>query len=126
MKTPTGTELSTGQTIIKPTTFCRNLRAMFDINQKMDCHIGFVCRATHFHLRSIGTIRCHLTESATASLVHSLVTSHLDYCNSLLYGLPDAKVGRLQRIQNIAARIVTRSPKSSHITPVLDQHIGCQ
>ena len=39
----------------------------------------------------------------------------------LLYGLPDTKLGRLRRIQNIAARIVTRSPKSYHITPVLEQ-----
>ena len=93
---------------------------MFDINQKMDCHIGFVCRATHFYRRKIGAIRYQLTESATASLVHSLVTSGLDYCNSLLYGLPDIKLGRLQRIQNIAIRIVTRSPKSYHITPVLE------
>ena len=87
----------------------------------MDCHIDFVCRATHFHLRNIGAIRSHLTEAATSWLVHSLVTSGLDYCNSLLYGLPDSKLGRLQRIQNIAAPIVTRSPKSYHTTPVLEQ-----
>ena len=94
---------------------------MFDNNQKMDIHISSIYRATHFHLHNIGDIRSHLTDSATASLVHSLITSWLDYCNSLLYGLPDNQLNMLQRNQNIAARIVTRSPKHDHITPVLEQ-----
>ena len=72
-------------------------------------------------MRNIGAIRSHLIDSVTASLVHSLVTSRLNYFNSLLYGLPDNKLSRLQRIQNIAARIVTRLPKQDHITPVLEQ-----
>ena len=121
MKKTAGMELSIGQSSIKPSTSCKNLGAMFDNNQKMDIHISSVCRATHFHLCNIGTIRSHLTDSATVSLVHSLVTSRLDYCISLLYGLPDTQLRRLQRIQTIAARIVTRSPKQNHITPVLEQ-----
>ena len=121
MKAPAGMELSVGQSSIKPSTSCRNLGAIFDNNQKMDIHISSVCRVTHFHLRNIGAIRSHLTDSATASLVHLLVTSRLDYCNSLLYGLPDNQLNRLQHIQNIAARIVTRAPKHDHITPVLEQ-----
>ena len=72
-----------------------------------------------FHFRSIGAIRKHLTDSSTTKLVHSLITTQLDYCNSLLYGLSDSKIQRLQKIQNIAARILTRSPKTCHITPVL-------
>ena len=81
-----------------------------------------VCRATHFHLRNIGAI-FDLTSLIlhTASLIHSLVTSWLDCCNSLLYGLPDNQLNRLQCIQNIAAWIVTRPPKQDHITPVLEQ-----
>ena len=59
--------------------------------------------------------------NSVVQLIHSLVTSRLDYCNSLLYGLPDTKLNRLQRMQNIAARIVTRSPKFCHITPILKE-----
>ena len=121
MKALAGMELSIGQSSIKPSTSCRNLGAMFDNNQKMDIHISSVCRAAYFHVRNIGAIQSHLIDSVTASLVHSLITSRLDYCNLLLYGLPDNKLSRLQRIQNIAARIVTRSPKQDHITPVLEQ-----
>ena len=50
-----------------------------------------------------------------------VISSKLDYCNALLYGLPDAQLQRLQRAQNTAARIVTRTKKSEHITPVLKQ-----
>ena len=57
----------------------------------------------------------------SAQIVHALVTSRLDYCNSLLYDLPDVRIQRLQRIQNIACRIVSRSPKSDHITPLLKE-----
>ena len=51
--------------------------------------------------------------------MHAFVTSKLDTCNSLLYGLPKSQLSRLQRIQNTAARIVTRSRREDHITPVL-------
>ena len=56
---------------------------------------------------------------AAQLLVHVLATSKLDYCNSLLYGLPKYPINQLQRVQNAVARVVTVSPKSCHITPVL-------
>ena len=65
--------------------------------------------------------RKYLNKSSTEKLVNSLVTSNLDYCNSLLYGLPSSKLNRLQRIQNTAARIIMRTRKYDHITPVLKQ-----
>ena len=87
----------------------------------MDVHINSVCRNTHFHLRNIGSIRHLLTKSAVAQIVHALVTSRLDYCNSLLYGIPDTRLQRLQRIQNIVCRIVCRAPKQVHVTPLLKE-----
>ena len=52
-------------------------------------------------------------------LVVSLLLSHIDYCNSLLAGLPQSLVGKLQRVQNCAARLVVRAPPHAHITPIL-------
>ena len=54
------------------------------------------------------------TTKATA-----LVRSRLDYCNSLYHGLPITQIKRLQHIHNGLARVVTRTPKHFHITPVL-------
>ena len=51
--------------------------------------------------------------------MHAFVFSKIDYCNSLLHGLPTTSVKHLQRIQNIAARILSRTKKFDHITPVL-------
>ena len=62
-----------------------------------------------------------VTQDAAEKLVHGtrkLVTSRPDYCNSVLYGLPSSAITQLQRVQNWAARIVTRSHKFDHIVPV--------
>ena len=83
-------------------------------------HITTVCRASHFHLRNIGSIRRYLTPETCATIVHSLISSKLDYCNSLPIELPETQINRLQRIQNSAARIVSRWPRHEHITPVLE------
>ena len=50
---------------------------------------------------------------------HALISCRLDYCNSLLYNVPTHKTDRLQRLQNQCARILTKSPRREHITPVL-------
>lgn len=49
----------------------------------------------------------------------SLVTSRLNYKNALLYGISVSSVSRLQKIQNNTARLISRTKKSDHITPVL-------
>ena len=64
-------------------------------------------------------LRNLLTFKFTAQLVHALITTRLDFCNSILYNLPKNKIERLQRIQNKAARMLKCSPCRNHITPVL-------
>ena len=78
-----------------------------------------MCKSAFYHLRKIRLIRKHLTFDAAQLLVQALVTSKLDYCNSLLYGLPKNVIKPLQRVQNAAARVVTLSPKFCDITLVL-------
>jgi len=112
-------ELHIGQEQIKSSTACKSLGVQLDQYINMEIQVKNTCRAIHFHLRNIRMVRDLLTPEATAQLVHSLITSRLDYCNSLLYGLPDVRTGPLRRVQNIAARLVTGTPTRDHITPVL-------
>ena len=53
--------------------------------------------------------------------MHAFVTPMLDFCNSLLYGIPKHVLKRLQSVQNAAARVVTLARKRDHITPVLKE-----
>ena len=52
-------------------------------------------------------------------ILHSLISSRLDFGNSLLYNLPNSQIAQLQKLQNAAARIISLSSKHSHITPIL-------
>ena len=108
-----------GDSTIVPSLSCRNLGATFDNHLSMVKHVETVCKSMLFHLRNILSIRSLLTDSAASQLVHSLVTSRLDYCNSLLYGIPTYLCKKLQRVQNVAARILTQSEPFCHIQPVL-------
>ena len=108
-----------GNEVVLPSTSCKSLGVMFDQHIHMDAQISHICQTTHFHLRNIRAIRDLLPQPAVEQLIHSLVTSRFDYCNSLLNGVPEYKLARVQRIQNVAARIVTRCPYRDHISPVL-------
>ena len=78
-----------------------------------------MCKGSYFQLRNIGLIRKYLSSDTAAQLVHAFVTSRLDYANSLLYGVPDIHLDKLQRVQNTAARVISLTRKYDHITPVL-------
>ena len=97
----------------------RNLGAMFDSLLIMAPHVKSVVKKSSFHLRNIGKARHVLTEDATKTVMQSLVMSRLDYCNALLIGIQQDLIAKLQRLQNSAARIVSRTRKYEHITPVL-------
>ena len=74
---------------------------------------------THTHLRNISKIRHVLSQKDAKKLVHAFVTSRLDYCNSLLSGSSSKSLETLQLVQNSAARVLTRTRKRDHISPVL-------
>ena len=77
-----------GSSEIKPTLVVRNLGAMLDSKMDMEQHINSVCQSCYCQIRQIEHVRKFLTSDATKMLVNSLVTSRMDYCNVLLYGVP--------------------------------------
>ena len=92
-----------------------NIGVIFDEYLSMVPQVTAMCKSAFYHLRKISLIRKHLTFDATQLLVHALITSKLDYCNSLLYGLPKHVTKQLQRVQNAAARNLFLSHPSSVI-----------
>ena len=98
-----------------------SLGVIVDKHMTFDAQIDHVCKSSINHLRNLFRIRRYLDVSAASTVIHAFITTRLDYCNHLYFGLPRYKVKKLQQIQNIAARYVTCARKYDHITPVLEQ-----
>ena len=110
-----------GDSTISPVECVRNLGVQIDQHLTMDKQVTAVCKACNFHLYRLSSIRRYITTDAARSVVQALITSRLDYCNSLLANLTNTQMKRLKSIQYKAARLVTRTPLREHITPVLKQ-----
>ena len=89
------------------------------------CSIVAVFKRDIFVITSIcqgeTSVKLHLSQDCLVTVIHAFVTSPMDYCNSLMYGLPQCQISKLQRVQNAAARIVFDLSKFCHITPALRQ-----
>ena len=119
MKNSSNINVLVGENSVNSTCHVKNLGAVFDCYLNMDKFIDLKCKTIVYYIRSISKIRKYLTREATESLVNAYITSRLDYCNSLLYGLPKSQIFRLQKLQNMAARLVCVKSKWQHITPSL-------
>ena len=84
-----------------------------------EAHIGNVLRTCFFHLRQLKAIRNCIPLDTAKTLVNAFVVMMLDYCNSLLAGVPSCQFDRLQSVFNAAARLVCRFSWYDHITPLL-------
>ena len=94
----------------------KNLGVVMDEILSFNDYINKICKKANFAIRSIGHIRRYLPYEELKMLVNSLVISRLDHCNSVLYGIPKYHRDKLQRIQNIAARMITGTRSTDHNT----------
>jgi len=60
-----------------------------------------------------------MSTEAVKTLVQAFISCHLDYCNSLIYGIAEGLMSRLQSVQNAAERLVSGARRYDRITPVL-------
>ena len=104
---------------INPVKVVCNLGAWFDSHFSMSTHICTSCIAAFFWLNKIKRISQFLPRDKLKMVLHAFVTSRIDYCNGLLYGLPDCEIAKLQRVQNAAARLLMSCKKYEQITPIL-------
>ena len=112
-----------GDSVICKSSSVRNLGVVFDDNATMSKQVTNICKSASYSLWRLGKIRHLLSDKTAEKLIHALVSSRLDYCNSLLTGIQDYNLSKLQAIQNSAARLLLRIRKRDrlHMTPVLKQ-----
>ena len=107
-----------GEVDVIPVHSAKNLGSCFDSHMNMVTHITKTSSSVLFYLYNFRHIRKYLTNECTEKLIHAFITSRLDYCNSLLYGVPDYHLQKNQRVMNASARLIFCAPKHCHITPL--------
>ena len=104
----------------KPSECVKNLGVLFDSELDFIPHIRNTTKIGFYHLKNIARVRPFLSLASTEVLMHAFISSRIDYCNALLSGLPKKSISQLQLLQNSAARVLTKTRRREHITPVLD------
>ena len=97
---------------VERTDKMRCLGVWFDSILSFKFHVSEKCKIAFLNIRNIRSIRRFITVEICKVLVVSLVLSHINYCNALLYGLPDCTLSKLQRVQNVAAKLVLQRRRS--------------
>ena len=106
-------------TDVKFTAYARDLGVYIDNNLSMKKHISHICKVCYFELRRLSAMKQYLPSESLVQLISCFVLSRLDYCNSVLAGLPNSSLKKLQKVQNSAARLILDKSKREHITPLL-------
>lgn len=114
-------KLSIGETYVTPSQNARNLGVIFDKEMNLNKHISNSIKSLYFHLRTIGKIRRYFDQNTCKTVVASIITSRLDYCNSLLSTAPQKQIHRLQMFQNNAARLINRHKRRDGIHDLLNE-----
>jgi len=82
-------------------------------------HVKNTTKCCFYNLHNLFKIRRFLSEDPAKTMVRTLITSKLDYCNSILNGLPNTTLEFLVRVQKAAARLISNKTKFQHISPVM-------
>ena len=112
-----------GETQLVPCESAKNLGVVFDSTLSFRPHIDAVVKACNFHIRNLYMIRDFVSRKNLIALVHSLIISKVDYCNSLLVGLPNVTLKKIQSVLNRAARLIFNlQPRIPTTTSLIELH----
>ena len=114
-----GTRIRVADSDITFSVQLKSLGVTLDQNLSFDQHVSNIVKASNYNIRALRHIRPMLDKTVANTIVCSIVSTRLDYCNSLLYGTSVRNIQRLQRIQNSIAHVVSGARKRDHIRPVL-------
>ena len=107
-------------TVTAATNVC-NLGVHFDHHLDMNSQIAHVISACSYHLRNINHLSLYFPTTTKEHVINALITSRIDYCNSLLYNTSANNISRLQRMHNAAARLILYRPRTDRATPLRTQ-----
>jgi len=110
--------LQVGTSDIQPSSVVRDLGLYMDSELTMKEHVAKIAAACFYNIRGLRQVRLRIGQEVTQQLVLALI---MDYCNSVLAGLPTSTLQPLQRVQNAAARLVFGLSRSDYVTPTLIQ-----
>ena len=105
-----------------PNDFVKILGVIFDDRLNLEKHINRVVSTCYGNLRNLGRIASKLTKPLKIQLVHSLILSHIDYCNALFYNLPEYLLHKLTKVLYSAVRFIfglCGSALRKHMLPYL-------
>jgi len=97
----------------------RNIGILMDRTLTGERQVNHTCRLAYAQLKSLSRIKCFVDNESLEMIMHALITTRIDYCNSLYYGINGRLVHKLQTLQNACARLLTNASRFDHITPVL-------
>jgi len=104
---------------IKPSDCVKSLSVLIDSMISFNQHVNNICKSSYYHIKALCHIRKLLSGDAARTTACAMVVGRLDYCNAVIYGSSSMNIDKLQRIQNTLARVVSKTHRRDHITPVL-------
>ena len=117
-------ELEPGKEAIETSKVVKSLGVLFDEHLTFEDHINSLINCSNMHLRNLRVIASKLDYELKRQLIHCLVFSKLDYCNGLLYDLPERLIKKLQKVQNSCVRFLFGKKvigKWGHVSPFLKE-----
>ena len=85
----------------------------------LEKQVSSTLKSCFTHLKNIGYLDRYSNFDSRKTLINTMFTSRLNYANAIFQGLPFIQIKRLQRLQNLAARLVTDKKKHAYIYPIL-------
>ena len=104
---------------MEPAESVKNLGVILDAENSTQRHVANLYRISYYHLRELRRVRRYLNYKTAVKVTNALVSSCLNYCNSLLYSTKKSYTSRLQSVQNAVCRTVCKLNKYCHVTPFL-------
>ena len=103
-----------GDSCIRFSDVVKLLGVHLDSFLTFDQHVKKLVSECFYHLRNIAKIKRYLCK-----LIHAFVSSKLDYCNSVLFGIKSVTLNKLQKVQNFAARLAVDFSRTVSVDSVL-------